>query len=153
MNMWETFTWEFQWLSLAAHLGYLGWEHCCLHSRPLLPDSSWAYFHKGPRWFWWATEGCTLLWRIGPCRLQGCPNPRRKEHSRDLSAYPVGGSLGGEMVIASRSWFTAFIHIFQSISIGIGNWPQAWDLGLVVPVSWGVIVQPLEFMQRCSSPD
>ena len=41
-----------------------------------------------------------------------------------------GGNLGGKMVIASRSWFTAFIHIFQPISIGIGNWPQAWDLGV-----------------------
>ena len=68
------------------------------------------------------TDGTLQGFRAVLSQKEGAP--------RDLSAYPVGGSFGGEMVIASRSWFTAFIYIFQSISIGIGNWPQAWDLGV-----------------------
>ena len=65
-----------------------------------------------------------------PAGLQGCPVLEGR--STSMTSLPTlwGGNLGGKMVIASRSWFTAFIHIFQPISIGIGNWPQAWDLGV-----------------------
>ena len=48
----------------------------------------------------------------------------------DLSTYPVGGCLGGEMVIASRSWFTAFIQstFFNLFQLRLGTGCRGIDV-------------------------
>ena len=68
------------------------------------------------------TDGTLQGFRAVLSQKEGAP--------RDLSAYPVGGSFGGEMVIASRSWFTAFIQstFFNLFQMEMGTGPRVIDV-------------------------
>ena len=122
---WGLFTWEFQRLSTWLHTG-LTWElqeRCCLHPGPCSltqgGELGIRIFQRPPdgpggppRWCTAALMGGTLQgftavlsWK------EGAPH--------DLSTYPVGRN-GYCFKILVHCFYT--IHIFQPISIEIGNW-------------------------------
>ena len=79
---------------------------------------------------------------MGPCRASGLSCPRKKEHLVTSLPTLLGGVLGEKWLLLQdlgSLLSSTFFSLFQ-LGLGIGHKLGTW--GLVVPVSWGVIVQP-----------